>query len=149
MVVAPGNTVVVLVVEDDRHTRELFRTTLRAEGFNVVAVEDGIEALTYLDTHTPSAVVLDLGLPRLHGRDVLAEMGAQGLTRMVPVIVVTGESKLTPKRTRLRVCLAEAGWSRGIDRIGAWMHRESPLSPSGKRRVTAQRLRSIDTGLLH
>lgn len=70
----------------------MFRSALRAEGYSVVAVEDGIDALNYLDSHTPSAVVLDLGLPRLHGRDVLAEMGAQGLTRMVPVIVVTAES---------------------------------------------------------
>ena len=90
---APATTVVVLVVEDDRQAREMFRTTLRAEGYHVVAVEDGVAALTYLDTNTPSAVVLDLGLPRLHGRDVLAEMGAQGLTRIIPVIVVTGESK--------------------------------------------------------
>lgn len=93
MFAVAAHTVVVLVVEDDRQARELFRTALRAEGFNVVAVEDGIDALTYLDTHTPSAVVLDLGLPRLHGRDVLAEMGAHGLTRTIPVIVVTGESK--------------------------------------------------------
>ena len=93
MVVGPANTVVVLVVEDDRQAREMFRTALRAEGFNVVAVADGVDALEYLDAHTPAAVVLDLGLPRLHGRDVLAEMDAQGLTQMVPVIVVTGESK--------------------------------------------------------
>ena len=71
----------------------MFRTALRTEGYNVVAVEDGVSALKYLDAHTPAAVVLDLGLPRLHGRDVLAEMGAQGLTRTIPVIVVTGESK--------------------------------------------------------
>jgi DNA-binding response OmpR family regulator len=89
----PFKTVVVLVVEDDRQARELFRTTLRAEGYSVVAVEDGIDALAYLDLHMPAAVVLDLGLPRLHGRDVLAEMGAHGLTRVIPVIVVTGESK--------------------------------------------------------
>lgn len=83
--------IVVLVVEDDRHARELFRTALRGEGYNVVAIEDGVAALTYLDSHTPSAVVLDLGLPRLHGRDVLAEMAAHGLTRDVPVVVVTGD----------------------------------------------------------
>ena len=75
MLAAPANTtVVVLVVEDDRQARELFKTALRAEGYNVVAVGDGVDALTYLDTHTPAAVVLDLGLPRLHGRDVLLEM---------------------------------------------------------------------------
>ena len=93
MVVAPARTDVVLVVEDDRHAREMFRTALRSEGYRVVAVEDGVSALEYLDTHRPSAVVLDLGLPRLHGRDVLREMSAQGLTRTIPVIVVTGESR--------------------------------------------------------
>ena len=71
----------------------MFRTALRNEGYNVVAVGDGLDALTYLETHSPAAVVLDLGLPRLHGRDVLAEMAAQGLTQAVPVIVVTGESR--------------------------------------------------------
>ena len=72
----------------------MFRSALRAAGYKVVAVEDGIDALHYLEAHTPpSAMVLDLGLPRLHGRDVLAEMAAQDLIRMTPVIVVTGESK--------------------------------------------------------
>ena len=93
MIVAPAQTIVVLVVEDDRQAREMFRSALRAEGYNVVAVGDGIDALSYLETHNlPAAVVLDLGLPRLHGRDVLLEMTAQGLTDNVPVIVVTGES---------------------------------------------------------
>ena len=70
----------------------MFRSALRAEGYEVVAVEDGVDALTYLDSHAPDAIVLDLGLPRLHGRDVLAEMGAHGLTRLIPVVVVTGET---------------------------------------------------------
>jgi DNA-binding response OmpR family regulator len=91
---APAHTaVIVLVVEDDPQARAMFRSALRSEGYQVVAVEDGIDALNYLDTHTPAAVVLDLGLPRLHGRDVLAEMSAHDLTRMIPVVVVTGESK--------------------------------------------------------
>ena len=86
-----GNPVVVLVLEDDPQTRELFRTVLRNDGYSVVAVGDGIAALTYLDTHIPNAVVLDLGLPRVHGRDVLNEMAAHGVTQPVPVVVVTGE----------------------------------------------------------
>ena len=85
-------SVVVLLVEDDPQARELFRSALREGGYSVVAVSDGLDALTYLDAHTPAAMVLDLGLPRLHGRDVLAEIAARGLTRQVPVVVVTGES---------------------------------------------------------
>jgi len=91
-------SVVVLVVEDDLQTRELHRTALTHAGYAVVAVEDGLDALRYLETHTPAAVVLDLGLPRLHGRDVHGEMIAHGLTDQVPVIVVTGETGAIEER---------------------------------------------------
>ena len=90
---APRKTVVVLVVEDDPATRELFRSALQYQGgYTVVAVEDGVDALRYLDTDTPDAIVLDLGLPRLHGRDVIAEMAAHGLLQEIPVILVTGDA---------------------------------------------------------
>ena len=82
---------VVLVIEDDLATRKLFRTALKTEGYAVVTVGDGLDALKYLEMHTPAAVILDLGLPRLHGSDVLSEMAAQGWTERTPVIVVTGE----------------------------------------------------------
>lgn len=80
----------MLVVEDHAPTRELYRSALRQEGYSVIAVSDGLEALTYLDTHTPAAVVLDLGLPRLGGHDLVREMQVKGLTERVPIIVVTG-----------------------------------------------------------
>jgi DNA-binding response OmpR family regulator len=82
----------VLVVEDDPQTRELYRSWLRSGGYAVVAVPDGIDALRFAETTVPAAVVLDFGLPRLHGRDVHREMAAHGLTEQVPIIVVTGES---------------------------------------------------------
>lgn len=83
---------VVLVVEDDPATRELYRVTLRDAGHAVVAVEDGLDALHFLEATTPDAVVLDLGLPRLSGHDVYREMEAQGVADLVPVVVVTGDA---------------------------------------------------------
>jgi CheY-like chemotaxis protein len=85
-------TTLILLVEDDPDTRELYRTILRNGGYAVVAVEDGLAALRYLESEVPDAVVLDLGLPRLPGRDVHQEMAAQGLTPHIPIIVVTGSS---------------------------------------------------------
>jgi DNA-binding response OmpR family regulator len=79
-----------LVVEDDPHARELFRTTLLQAGYGVVAVEDGFDALLFLETHVPAAVVLDLGLVRVSGLDVFREMRVRGISGHVPVIVVTG-----------------------------------------------------------
>ena len=80
----------VLVVEDDSVLREFYRTTLTAAGYTVVAVEDGLDALRRIDHQAPQAIVLDLSLPRVDGRDVSRELKARPDTRRIPVIVVSG-----------------------------------------------------------
>lgn len=81
----------IVVVEDDEDLRRLYRATLSAAGYAVVALADGIDALRYLDlAHAPDAVVLDLELPRLGGHDVRRELAAHAPTSRIPVIVVTG-----------------------------------------------------------
>lgn len=83
---------IVLVVEDDADLRSLYRTALRAAGYAVFAVDDGIDALQYVEHTHPAAVILDLGLPRLDGRDVQRELAAHQDTRDIPIIVVTGQT---------------------------------------------------------
>ena len=80
----------VLVVEDNRALRDLYRHTLTAAGYAVIAVEDGIDALRAIERDVPHAVVLDLGLPRLGGRDVQRELKSHAETSQVPIVVVTG-----------------------------------------------------------
>ena len=80
----------ILVVEDDADIREMFRITLKAEGFHVLAVGDGMDALRVLETAQPTLIVLDLGLPRLSGRDVAREVSSRADLRHVPIVVVTG-----------------------------------------------------------
>jgi CheY-like chemotaxis protein len=80
----------VLVVEDDPYLRNLYRSALTSAGYSVIAVEDGLDALRRVDEQTPSAVVLDLALPRLDGRDVHRELRSRPETRHVPVVVVSG-----------------------------------------------------------
>ena len=80
----------MLVVEDDAALRELYRAALRSAGFAVVAVEDGLSALRRVESDTPRAVVLDLDLPRVGGRDVQRELSARRDTREIPILVVSG-----------------------------------------------------------
>ena len=88
-----ARSTVVLVVEDDRVTRELYSSALRHDGrYAVVELEEGIDALHYLDTHDPpAAVVLDLGPPLPHHSDVLYEMADRRLTPRTAVIIVTSK----------------------------------------------------------
>ena len=80
----------LLVVEDDPDLRSLYNVALSMAGYVVVAVGDGIEALRHIDSDPPDGIVLDLGLPRLGGRDVQQEVAAHAETRDIPIIVVTG-----------------------------------------------------------
>jgi chemosensory pili system protein ChpA (sensor histidine kinase/response regulator) len=82
----------VLIVEDDPTLRRLYRTALTVEGYAVVTAEDGFEALRSVDLRRPDAIVLDLGLPRLNGRDVARELTANAGTHRIPIVVVTGEA---------------------------------------------------------
>jgi CheY-like chemotaxis protein len=80
----------ILVVEDDPPTREVYRLALISAGFRAAAVEDGLSALRYLETDVPDAVVLDLMLPRVGGRDVYLDLRSNPATRDLPVVIVTG-----------------------------------------------------------
>jgi DNA-binding response OmpR family regulator len=96
----------ILVVEDDSYLRNAYATALRARGYAVVAVEDGLTALRVVERSTPDAVVLDLALPRLDGRDVYRELAAQPATAGIPVIVVTG-SGLTDDDQKRFTCVLQ------------------------------------------
>lgn len=80
----------MLIIEDDRALRELYRSVLRQAGYEVGAVEDGTDALHRIEHWTPDVVVLDLALPRLDGRDFRHELRSRPETRDTPVVIVTG-----------------------------------------------------------
>jgi two-component system KDP operon response regulator KdpE len=76
----------ILVVDDEPQIRRALRTNLSVRGYHVVEAVDGEAALTAVADHRPDLVLLDLGLPKLDGIEVLH--GLRGWTD-VPVIVLT------------------------------------------------------------
>ena len=80
----------ILVVEDDRSLREMYRAALRSAGYEVGAVEDGTDALRRLEHWSPDVIVLDLALPQMNGRDLRHELRARPETRQIPIVVVSG-----------------------------------------------------------
>ena len=60
----------VLVADDTESVRALFRKLLLAEGHDVIAVQDGAEALDAIEKQHPDIVLLDVQMPRLDGLEV-------------------------------------------------------------------------------
>jgi len=79
---------VVLVVEDEPSFVEALTIGLTREGFRVVAVTDGFEAVQQFDEVQPDIVLLDVMLPRLSGIDVCRQLRKRSA---VPIIMVTAK----------------------------------------------------------
>ena len=80
----------ILVVEDDATIRDTLGFNLKKEGYQVAIARDGAEALTQVRSARPDLVLLDLMLPGLDGRAVLAGMRSDPALRDIPVVVMTG-----------------------------------------------------------
>jgi len=102
----------ILLVEDDRKTRETVALYLRREGYEVEAAEDGVQALEIARIFEPQLVVLDLMLPRLDG---LAVCRALRETSGTAIVMVTARS-------------TEEDKLKGLD-VGADDYLTKPFSP--------------------
>ena len=93
-----GNPIEILLVEDNPGDVRLTREALK-EGKvrnNLHVAQDGVEALQFLRREGPHAqatrpdiILLDLNLPKLDGRQVLAEIKKDDRLRRIPVVVLT------------------------------------------------------------
>ncbi len=79
---------VVLVVEDEPSFVEALTIGLTREGFRVISVTDGFEAVQRFDEVQPDIVLLDVMLPRLSGIDVCRQLRKRS---QVPIIMVTAK----------------------------------------------------------
>ena len=115
MVQLAGN---VLIVDDDRNTRELLTMMLSTEGFHAIAAEDGLEALHMLRTirrrapDVPCLVLLDLAMPRLSGSEFRRAQLGDPIVARVPVAVMSGAIDL---EQRARTMGAVATVAKPID----------------------------------
>ena len=93
----------VLLVEDEENLASLVRAYLEQEGYPVISVVTGAEALRVIETEPVRLVVLDLNLPDMDGLDVCRQIRARS---SVPVVMLTARDE---ERDRL------AGLETGAD----------------------------------
>nr|NIW24789.1 response regulator [Gammaproteobacteria bacterium] len=84
----------VLIAEDERASRVMLEATLRQLDYDVVATEDGAEALARLQNDRgPRLAVLDWMMPRMDGLEVCRQVRAQELSSYVYIILLTAKSQ--------------------------------------------------------
>jgi putative two-component system response regulator len=96
----------ILVVDDDPAIGLLLGQVLQQEGYQVARAADGREALAQAAAYQPDLVLLDLDMPRLGGFEVCRQLKQDPATRLLPVLILTGQSS---SEARLRA------WELGAD----------------------------------
>lgn len=80
---------VVLYIEDNDDNRKLVHRVLRAAGFRVIGVGDGIEGLAYVEKHLPDLILMDMQLPDIDGYTVTQQMRRMPQLKRIPIVALT------------------------------------------------------------
>ena len=86
-------TIRLLLVDDDVDVATMYEMQLAAHGFRVTTAHSGMEAIDRASADPPDLIYLDLGLPEMHGLEVLRQLRATPSTAGIPVIILTNYSE--------------------------------------------------------
>lgn len=79
----------VLIVEDDMALFNMYAVELKIKGYDVLNVNDGLQALPKAKDYKPDVVLLDIMLPGMNGLNILTELKADPQTTEIPIIMLT------------------------------------------------------------
>jgi DNA-binding response OmpR family regulator len=124
----------ILIVEDNETLALGLRTSLEVEGYKVVAVSDGAQALDWLDENSTDLIVLDLMLPNVNGFEVLRRYRASG--GAAAVLILSARDQEVDKVQGFRIgaddyVVKPVGVLEFLARVEAIMRRMSPNGKAG------------------
>lgn len=84
----------ILVVDDDPDNREIVELRLKAQDYEVLTADDGLEGLERARSTLPDVVILDVMMPRMDGIEAMKILKADDSLPFIPVIMLTAKGDL-------------------------------------------------------
>ena len=84
-----GSPARILIVDDERHNRQLLEVMLAQEGFQLRLASSGEEALAMVAAEAPDLILLDVMMPGMDGYQVATRIKADPATRHIRIIMLT------------------------------------------------------------
>ena len=91
----------ILVVDDDKDLRFNLSNILKDEGYDVLAVEDGREALKAVQNNSPNLALLDIRLPSMNGMEILEKLKRIDKDLIIIMLTAYAEVKDAVKAMKL------------------------------------------------
>ena len=103
----PGQPPLVLLVEDDRDTREMYSEFLSHSGLRVAEAPSGRRALERAGEQCPDVVVTDIAMPGMDGLELSRRLRTSPPTHDVPIIAVSGNPSERAREAGVDVVLTK------------------------------------------
>ena len=84
----------ILIADDEMLNRMLLRVSLQEQGFTVYEVENGREALDFLQDRLVDILLLDLLMPEMDGFEVLAQLKADERLQHIPILIISASERM-------------------------------------------------------
>jgi DNA-binding response OmpR family regulator len=82
----------ILVVDDEKSICLLLENFL-SQDYDVVSINDGLEALEWLEENLPDLIISDIQMTKMDGYEFLTNVRQKGFTRHTPIIMLSGKSE--------------------------------------------------------
>ena len=105
----------ILIVDDERHNRQLLEVMLTPEGFDLLTATGGEEALAMVAQQPPDLMLLDLRMPVIDGYHVARHIKGSPATKHIPIIVITALDSAEARMLGLQAGVEEI-LTRPVDR---------------------------------
>jgi len=83
----------ILIVDDEREQIDFASTILEEHGYLAISASNGVEGMNLVRTETPDLILLDIMMPEKGGIGMYQELKKDGVTRNIPVVIVTGVTR--------------------------------------------------------
>ena len=96
-----GASTRILLVEDNETIRNAFAILLEESGYAVLQAGSGEEAMRIARESAPDLILMDLGLPDMHGLEVTRAILSEPATARIPIVALTGRALETDQKACL------------------------------------------------
>ncbi len=81
----------ILVVDDEQEIVRAVQMSLEKVGFEVLTAQNGLQAISQVNTESPDLVLMDVNMPVMNGFEAVQQLKADAATAHIPVVMLTSD----------------------------------------------------------
>jgi len=83
----------ILLIDDEPHVLRIMKMSLLREGYQVITAKNGLEGLATVHEQQPDAIVVDIEMPKMNGRQMCEQLHVDLPDHQIPIFIATSRAE--------------------------------------------------------